>query len=101
MAFGGKNTPPLLGARSKSPIDNLQSPIDNPRMQDSTDDRGYGAASVNPKRGTITVLSGCMFSGKTTELLRKLERIPQRSALVFKHVIDNRYDPDAVVSHGG
>lgn len=101
MLFADKKGAMPCRARSKSSIDNLQSPIDNPRMHDSTDANEYGAAPVNTKRGTISVLSGCMFSGKTTELLRRLERIPPRSILVFKHVIDTRYEPDAVVSHGG
>ena len=51
--------------------------------------------------GTMTLITGCMFSGKTSELLRRLDGIKPQPYLVFKHVIDNRYDPDSVVSHGG
>ena len=51
--------------------------------------------------GTITVICGCMFSGKTTELLRRLEMYPRGTALAFKHAIDTRYSASAIVSHGG
>ena len=52
-------------------------------------------------RGMITVIAGCMFSGKTTELLRRLSELPPLSILVFKHMIDQRYWADAVMSHDG
>lgn len=51
--------------------------------------------------GRITVVCGCMFSGKTTELLRRLTGSRRVSALVFKHVMDRRYRASAVVSHDG
>ena len=51
--------------------------------------------------GTIEVICGPMFSGKTEELIRRLKRsvIAKRKTQVFKPRIDSRYDPDAVVSH--
>src|SRR5438132_9265228 len=51
--------------------------------------------------GTIEVICGPMFSGKTEELIRRLKRavIAKRKVQVFKPRIDTRYDPDAVVSH--
>jgi thymidine kinase len=42
-----------------------------------------------------------MFSGKTTELLRRLDARGTARVLAFKHVVDDRYDPDAIVTHGG
>jgi thymidine kinase len=42
-----------------------------------------------------------MFSGKTTELLRRLDGRPPETVQAFKHVIDDRYEPDAIVTHGG
>ncbi|MGB2986493.1 MAG: thymidine kinase [Phycisphaerae bacterium] len=53
------------------------------------------------RRGTITVICGCMFSGKTTELLRRLADVAPDSVLVVKHKIDRRYRVDAAVSHTG
>lgn len=46
---------------------------------------------------------GPMFAGKTTELIRLVERqvIAGRRAIVFKPTIDDRYDPDAVAAHNG
>jgi len=51
--------------------------------------------------GTIEVICGPMFSGKTEELIRRLRRavIARRKVQVFKPRVDSRYDPDAVVSH--
>ena len=51
--------------------------------------------------GTLEVICGPMFSGKTEELIRRLKRaaIAKRKVQVFKPSIDNRYDADNVVSH--
>ena len=51
--------------------------------------------------GTIEVICGPMFSGKTEELIRRLKRavIARRKVQVFKPRIDTRYDAEAVVSH--
>jgi thymidine kinase len=51
--------------------------------------------------GTIEVICGPMFSGKTEELIRRLKRavIAKRKVQVFKPRTDSRYDPEAVVSH--
>ncbi len=51
--------------------------------------------------GWIEVIAGCMFSGKTEELIRRLRRakIAKQKVKVFKPVIDNRYSKDEIVSH--
>jgi thymidine kinase len=53
------------------------------------------------KRGTIEVICGSMFSGKTEELIRRLKRakIANQKVEIFKPAIDTRYDETAVVSH--
>ena len=53
------------------------------------------------QRGRITLICGCMFSGKTTELLQRLAGCPNHSFAVFKNIIDDRYEREAVVSHPG
>lgn len=70
-------------------------------MSETINAGGREARSAEPGHAPITVFCGCMFSGKTTELLRRLEHRSPQSTLVFKHVIDDRYELDAVVSHGG
>jgi thymidine kinase len=52
-------------------------------------------------QGTLEVICGPMFSGKTEELIRRLKRavIAKRKVQVFKPRIDKRYDDTAVVSH--
>ena len=51
--------------------------------------------------GWIEVISGCMFSGKTEELIRRLRRaqIAKQRVAIFKPRIDNRYSSDHIVSH--
>ncbi len=50
---------------------------------------------------SIRVISGCMFSGKTSRLLWYLKRagIAGRTAVLFKPKIDNRYSETDVVTH--
>ena len=49
----------------------------------------------------MAVICGCMFSGKTTEMLRMLAEYSCDSVMAFKHMVDTRYQADAIVSHGG
>ena len=53
--------------------------------------------------GRLEVITGCMFSGKTEELIRRLERvrIARGSLLLFKPTIDDRYGLDVVATHYG
>jgi thymidine kinase len=56
---------------------------------------------VSGKRGSIEVITGSMFSGKTEELIRRLRR-SQFAGLkveIFKPSLDNRYSENRVVSH--
>jgi thymidine kinase len=53
------------------------------------------------KRGSIEVITGSMFSGKTEELIRRLRR-SQFAGLrveIFKPSIDKRYSEIRIVSH--
>lgn len=53
------------------------------------------------KRGSIEVITGSMFSGKTEELIRRLRR-SQYAGLkveIFKPSLDKRYSETRVVSH--
>ncbi|MFQ5494584.1 MAG: thymidine kinase, partial [Phycisphaerae bacterium] len=58
-----------------------------------------GTSGLNP--GRITIIRGCMFSGKTTELLDRLDARRPNSVALFKHVVDRRYGDDAVTTHDG
>jgi len=53
------------------------------------------------KRGSIEVICGSMFSGKTEELIRRLRRseIAKQKVVICKPSIDNRYEIEKVVSH--
>lgn len=56
---------------------------------------------TEPRRGHIEVICGCMFSGKTEELIRRLKRakIARQNTEIFKPKVDVRYDEVNVVSH--
>tara|TARA_Y100001970_G_C13991236_1_gene728327 strand:+ start:262 stop:825 length:564 start_codon:yes stop_codon:yes gene_type:complete len=51
--------------------------------------------------GWLEVICGCMFSGKTEELMRRLRRaqIAKMSTIIFKPKIDSRYSENEIVSH--
>lgn len=53
--------------------------------------------------GWVETISGCMFAGKTEELIRRVKvlEFAKKEILVFKPVIDNRYSDTKVVSHAG
>lgn len=53
--------------------------------------------------GSIEVICGSMFCGKTEELIRRLRRaeIARQRVQVFKPAIDQRYDVVRVKSHAG
>ncbi len=53
--------------------------------------------------GTLEVICGCMSSGKSEELIRRLRRatIAKQKVIVFKPTIDNRSDSDKIESRNG
>lgn len=60
-----------------------------------------GGRPEKDRAGWIEVISGCMFSGKTEELIRRLNRaiIARQKVEIFKPVIDRRYHDENIVSH--
>jgi len=53
--------------------------------------------------GWIEVIAGSMFSGKSEELIRRLNRarIARQKVQVFKPQIDSRYSKEEIASHSG
>ena len=53
------------------------------------------------KAGWIEVICGSMFSGKTEELIRRINRvlIANQHVEIFKPSVDKRYDDQHVISH--
>lgn len=53
--------------------------------------------------GSVEVITGSMFCGKTDELIRRLRRaaIARQKVQVFKPAIDTRYATEKVTSHAG
>ncbi|HEY5690215.1 MAG TPA: thymidine kinase [Cyclobacteriaceae bacterium] len=64
-------------------------------------ERGFGTQGGKLKSGWIEVITGCMFSGKTEELIRRINRalIARQKVKIVKPHIDQRYHPTHVVSH--
>lgn len=54
-------------------------------------------------KGQIQVIFGPMFSGKTTELIRRLKRytFAMYRCLIIRYIKDNRYSEDCIASHDG
>ena len=54
-----------------------------------------------PTQGWIEVIVGCMFSGKSEELIRRLRRaqIAKQRVQIFKPTIDTRFSAQDIVSH--
>jgi thymidine kinase len=55
----------------------------------------------NEVGGSIEVICGSMFSGKTEELIRRINRarIAKLNVEIFSPIADTRYDKSALVSH--
>jgi thymidine kinase len=55
------------------------------------------------RTGSLIVITGSMFSGKTEELIRRVRRAlyARRSVQVFKHAIDTRSERTEIRSHNG
>jgi thymidine kinase len=53
------------------------------------------------KSGTLELIIGPMFSGKSSELIKKIRilKIINSSYIIIKPIIDNRYDKNHIVTH--
>ncbi len=58
-------------------------------------------SGTHDRKGQLEVICGSMFSGKTEELIRRLNRakIARLKVEIFKPKIDTRYHEEEVVSH--
>jgi thymidine kinase len=54
-------------------------------------------------KGSIEVICGPMFSGKTEELIKRINRTvyAKQTSMVFKPEMDNRYSDKDICSHNG
>lgn len=55
------------------------------------------------KPGWIEVICGCMFAGKTEELIKRIRVLEyaKKKVVAFKPTIDNRYSENKIASHAG
>ncbi len=60
---------------------------------------GIGVFREKGQPGSIHVICGCMFAGKTEALIDRVRGLPAGDVCVFKHALDRRYDDTRVVSH--
>ena len=69
-------------------------------MRDNSD--SHTDSLFKPAASSILAITGCMFSGKTEELIRQIKRqhLRKRTYQIFKPALDNRFGyDDLVVSH--
>lgn len=61
------------------------------------------AQSRLAQRGHIELIMGCMFAGKSTELLRRLNKheIAGKRVMKVKFMADNRYSKSSISTHEG
>ncbi|MBO6046412.1 MAG: thymidine kinase [Erysipelotrichaceae bacterium] len=55
------------------------------------------------KDGWLEVICGCMFAGKTEELIRRINVLSyaKKTIIAFKPKVDDRYSDTEIVSHSG
>ena len=55
----------------------------------------------NNKSGRIDIIIGSMFSGKSTELIRRINRykVLGKKILVINHKLDQRYSENSISTH--
>lgn len=70
-------------------------------MAAGSNDRNDGAAGG--ELGRLEVICGPMFTGKSTELIRRLRAAQEAGKRVFavKSSLDDRYHPTAIATHDG
>lgn len=53
------------------------------------------------KVGSISIIMGCMFSGKSTELIRLANRykVLEKKVLIVNHKLDERYSKNSIATH--
>jgi thymidine kinase len=70
---------------------------------DSSTQKDRMTITKNNKKGSLEVICGPMFSGKSEELIRRLRRaaIAKQTVITFKHIWDDRHDTEKVRSHNG
>lgn len=65
---------------------------------------------MDKEKGSLTIITGCMFSGKTSELIKRVRRArhANEQVIIFKPQIDDRYeefgmkiDVGNIISHDG
>ena len=58
-------------------------------------------ASEKKMSGSIDIIMGCMFSGKSTELIRLANRykVLEMNVLIVNHCLDKRYHDSAIATH--
>lgn len=87
-------------------------------MKEGSPEKTTELKEIFPKNGSVEIITGCMFSGKTEELIMRLRRvrialdihvkhgrikreIADEVIMAFKPSIDNRYSKSDLDSHGG
>ena len=86
---------------SRFPTDDGHQPAGSSYLADMFPETNIPDPRSPYRVGWIEVICGCMFSGKTEELIRRLNRalIARQKVEIFKPALDNRYHQSDIVSH--
>ena len=49
--------------------------------------------------GSLKIIMGPMFAGKTTSLLNEISKYNSKDILVINHSVDNRYENEKISTH--
>lgn len=86
---------------SSLPFSSSQPSFSN-QTSSSSQSQSSSGSLYNSQFGSITAITGCMFSGKTEELIRIIKRqlLRKKSYQIFKPTLDTRFGAnDLVISH--
>src|ERR1041385_5450714 len=89
------------GASNSKPGPCSLPPLSTPCSRSNANVEPVTLHNMPANTGWIEVICGCMFSGKTEELIRRLRRaqIAKQEVVIFKPRVDNRYSTTQIVSH--
>src|ERR1041384_2795753 len=89
------------GASNSKPGPCSPPPLSTPCSRSNANVEPVTLHNMPANTGWSEVICGCMFSGKTEELIRRLRRaqIAKQTVMIFKPRIDNRYSTSHIVSH--
>ena len=86
-------------------LENRSRSVDNSFLEDDTlsmsEKLAFSSKYTPSFKGSLEMIIGPMFAGKSTELLRRVQRhaISGKRCLYVKYAADTRYDTSSIATH--